>query len=190
MKRDKTSFVLRKLSWEPILDWYCSTEIPILLTSDEIGVYLGVKTCEVFLCFVAIVRVRAIVLTSLFSLFYVTGECRRFLHRRWARNRGLAVSCQLCVAWMVLPIRFNNSTTTARTTQVQESLFCFQVTPEPFKRTLSDTFRYSQMFLLWLQTVNWKCWPVRVQLFAVIRTTREDKSTVGKSAVGKPACKI
>ena len=32
-------------------------------------VYLGVKTCEVFLCFVAIVRVRAIVLTSLFSLF-------------------------------------------------------------------------------------------------------------------------
>ena len=45
------------------------------------GVYLGVKTCEVFLCFVAIVRVRAIVLTSLFSLFYVTGECHRFLHR-------------------------------------------------------------------------------------------------------------
>ena len=47
----------------------------------KIRVYLGVKTCEVFLCFVAIVRVRAIVLTSLFSLFYVTGECHRFLHR-------------------------------------------------------------------------------------------------------------
>ena len=47
-------------------------------------VYLRVKTCEVFLCFVAIVRVRAIVLTSLFSLFYVTGECHRFLHRGWA----------------------------------------------------------------------------------------------------------
>ena len=47
-------------------------------------VYLGVKTCEVFLCFVAIVRVRAIVLTSLFSLFYVTGEGHRFLHRGWA----------------------------------------------------------------------------------------------------------
>ena len=45
------------------------------------GVYLGVKTCEVFLCFVAIVRVRSIMLTSLFSLFYVTGECHRFLHR-------------------------------------------------------------------------------------------------------------
>ena len=45
------------------------------------GVYLGVKTCEVFLCFVAIVRVRAIMLSSLFSLFYVTGECHRFLHR-------------------------------------------------------------------------------------------------------------
>ena len=48
-------------------------------------IYLGVKTCEVFLCFVAIVRVRAIVLTSLFSLFYVTGECHRFLHRGWAK---------------------------------------------------------------------------------------------------------
>ena len=48
---------------------------------DNNRVYLGVKTCEVFLCFVAIVRVRAIVLTSLFSLFYVTGEGHRFLHR-------------------------------------------------------------------------------------------------------------
>ena len=44
-------------------------------------VSLGVRTCELFLCFVAIVRVRAIVLTSLFSLFYVTGEFHRFLHR-------------------------------------------------------------------------------------------------------------
>ena len=45
------------------------------------GVYLGVRTCELFLCFVAIVRVRAIMLTSLFSLFYITGEFHRFLHR-------------------------------------------------------------------------------------------------------------
>ena len=44
-------------------------------------VSLGVRTCELFRCFVAIVRVRAIVLTSLFSLFYVTGEFHRFLHR-------------------------------------------------------------------------------------------------------------
>ena len=50
-------------------------------TEPGFRVYLGVKTCEVFLCFVAIVRVRAIVLTSLFSLFYVTGEGHRFLHR-------------------------------------------------------------------------------------------------------------
>ena len=34
----------------------------------------GVKTCEVFLCFVAIVRVRSIMLTSLFSVFYVTED--------------------------------------------------------------------------------------------------------------------
>ena len=43
-------------------------------------VYLGVKTCEVFLCLVAIVKVRFIMLTSLSSFFYVTGECHRFLH--------------------------------------------------------------------------------------------------------------
>ena len=45
------------------------------------GVYLGVKTCEVFLCFVTIMFVLCIVLTSLFSLFYVTREGDRFLHR-------------------------------------------------------------------------------------------------------------
>ena len=43
--------------------------------------FLGVRTSELFLCFVAVVRVRAIVLTSLLSLFYVTGEFHRFLHR-------------------------------------------------------------------------------------------------------------
>ena len=43
-------------------------------------VYLGVKTCEVFLCFVAIVGVRSIMLTSLLSFFYITGECHRFLN--------------------------------------------------------------------------------------------------------------
>ena len=43
--------------------------------------YLGLKTCADFLCFVAIVRVKSIMLTSLLSLFYVTGECHRFLHR-------------------------------------------------------------------------------------------------------------
>ena len=45
------------------------------------GVYLGVKTCEVFLCLVTIMFVLSIVLTSLFSLFYVTREGDRFLHR-------------------------------------------------------------------------------------------------------------
>ena len=44
-------------------------------------VYLGVKTCEVFLCFVTVMFVLSIVLTSLFSLFHVTREGDRFLHR-------------------------------------------------------------------------------------------------------------
>ena len=38
-------------------------------------VYLGVKTCEVLVCFIAIVRVRVYILTSLLSLFYVTAWC-------------------------------------------------------------------------------------------------------------------
>ena len=46
--------------------------------SEKCRVYFGVRICELFLCFVAIVRVRAIMLTS---LFYVTGEFHRFLHR-------------------------------------------------------------------------------------------------------------
>ena len=50
-----------------------------VLTLLRNGAYLGVRSCEVFLCFVAIVSVR--VLTSLFSLFYITGECYRFFHR-------------------------------------------------------------------------------------------------------------
>ena len=37
-----------------------------------------VKTCEVFLCFASIMFVLCIVLTSLFSLFYVTCEGDRF----------------------------------------------------------------------------------------------------------------
>ena len=52
-----------------------------------LGVSLGVRTCELFLCFVTVVRVRAIVLTSLFSLFYVTCEFHRFLHRGRAESR-------------------------------------------------------------------------------------------------------
>ena len=43
-------------------------------------VYLGVRTCEVFLCFITIIFLGSIVLTSLFSLFYVTCERNRFLH--------------------------------------------------------------------------------------------------------------
>ena len=35
-------------------------------------VYLGVRICELFLCFVAIVRVRAIMFTSLFSFFFTS----------------------------------------------------------------------------------------------------------------------
>ena len=42
---------------------------------------LGVRTCELFLCFAPFVFLGSIVLTSLFPLFYVTREFYRFLHR-------------------------------------------------------------------------------------------------------------
>ena len=50
-------------------------------SGKPLRVYLGVKTCEVFLCFFTIMFVLSFVLTSLFSLFYVTREGDRFLHR-------------------------------------------------------------------------------------------------------------
>ena len=51
---------------------------PLFYIDGIFWVYLGVRTCELFLCFVAIVRVRVYyMLTSLFSLFYVTGEFHR-----------------------------------------------------------------------------------------------------------------
>ena len=67
----------------------------------ELWVYLGVRTCELFLCFVAIVRVRVrvIMLTSLFSLFYVTREFHRFLHRGRASGLGTCLMKETVVVW-------------------------------------------------------------------------------------------
>ena len=54
-------------------------------------VYRGVKTCEVFLCFLAIYYMYVpwlycvdFPVASLYSLFYVTREFHRFLHWEWA----------------------------------------------------------------------------------------------------------
>ena len=61
------------------INYHCNLFTPFFqCLQGFLGVYLGVRTCELFLCFVVIVRVRAIMLTS---LFYVTGEFHRFLHR-------------------------------------------------------------------------------------------------------------
>ena len=86
----RQSIFWRKLSREPIFDWYCSTEIPILV----------------------------LLLTKI-------------------NYRGLADST-VC-GWF---FQFD-STTTARTTQAQESFFCFHVhcNFRAFQK-LSHTFRY------------------------------------------------
>ena len=70
---------------------------------EKIRVSLGVRTCELFLCFVAIVRVRAIVLTSLFSLFYVTGEFHRFIHRGRAENASKALNAIPGIVTKLIP---------------------------------------------------------------------------------------
>jgi len=68
-------------------------------------VYLGVRTCEVFLCFAPFVFLGFIVLTSLCPLPYVTREFHRFFHRQWAdpifldkleREATGAVACSKC----------------------------------------------------------------------------------------------
>ena len=78
-------------------------------TAEIFGVYLGVRTCEVFLCFVTIMFVLSIVLISLFSLFYslvkVTGSYtedepifekprsfrkRKFEHARFKKLKPMA----------------------------------------------------------------------------------------------------
>ena len=75
------------------------------VSNPRAGVYLGEKTFEVFLCFVATVRVgvyyvsltpyKSIMLTSLYS--YVTGEGYRFLHRGWAEKTIVSAAPKLTV---------------------------------------------------------------------------------------------
>ena len=61
---------------------------------EKVRVYLGVRTCEVYLCFVTIMFVLSIVLTSLFSLFYVTREGDRFLHRGLAESQSIRIQAE------------------------------------------------------------------------------------------------
>ena len=76
------------MSWAPGISrsmgsWYFPDYLSALSRTllRFFGVSLGVKTCEVFLCFVTIMFVLSFVLTSLFSLFYVTRVGDWFLHR-------------------------------------------------------------------------------------------------------------
>ena len=66
------------------------TPMPVFLERKK-KVCLGVRTCELVFCFAPFVFLGSIVLTSLSSLFYVTGEFYRFLHRRICRKRQLFI---------------------------------------------------------------------------------------------------
>ena len=65
-----------------------------VLTTRKTRVYLGVKTCELFLCLGVIICVLYIVsgLFVVLLVLYVTGEFHRFLHRGWAENPKLCMS--------------------------------------------------------------------------------------------------
>ena len=52
---------------------------------QKLWVYLGVRTCELFFVLSLLLGLGSIMLTSLFSLFHVTGEFHRFLHRGRAK---------------------------------------------------------------------------------------------------------
>ena len=54
--------------------------INVELMKVKLRVYLGVRTCEVSLCFVTIIFLGSIVLTFLLPLLYTTSEHNRFLH--------------------------------------------------------------------------------------------------------------
>ena len=47
----------------------------------KLGVYLSVRTCQLFLCFAPYLFLGSIVLTSLFSSFHVILKFNRFLHQ-------------------------------------------------------------------------------------------------------------
>ena len=54
---------------------------------QEAGFISVQKPVKFFFCFVAVVRVKVYhVDFFVFFVFYVTGECYKFLHRGWAKN--------------------------------------------------------------------------------------------------------
>ena len=53
---------------------------------NNLEVYFGVRTCELFLCFTSFVFLGSNVLTS---LFYVTGELTWFIQNLGGKNQGL-----------------------------------------------------------------------------------------------------
>ena len=61
--------------------------------------YLGVRTCELFLCFSSFVFLGSIVMTSLLTLFYVNCEFYRFLHSGWATFYLLCRKVSSWVLW-------------------------------------------------------------------------------------------
>ena len=62
-------------------EYYCTFRHFTKRTDVKFWVYFGVRTCELSLCFQPFVFPGDIVITSLFSSFYVIREFNTFLHR-------------------------------------------------------------------------------------------------------------
>ena len=81
------SFLVQILTHVCYLPFGCLLSVGVVLFALfvcyclKLGVYLSVRTCELFLCFARYVFLGSIMLTSLFSSFHVILKFNRFLHR-------------------------------------------------------------------------------------------------------------
>ena len=138
------------------------------------------KTCELFLCFVTIVRVRAIVLTSLFSLFYVTGECHSFLHRGWAQISGnyfnSSQSANMWVPWNILLKAYVN----------KDNLHAFQ--SRYFRFFLSRSTKMSNGLLWWDSSTLKRVYTIKTCV-AVFIFSRKISGLLRSLSVGTLFCR-
>ena len=126
-----------------------------------------VAWCEVFLCMVTIIILGSIVLTSLFSLFYVTCERNRFLHWGWAKNlellfpmwvnfssglfclsltESISISTEETLLYKPFTVLFNSSILESTLFSLARIRSNFFVTPSESFRTAIASYSSSEIF--------------------------------------------
>ena len=67
-------------------NWDLHPYVSITLLAKQFGFSFVPKPVKFFFVLQLLLALESIMLTYLFSLFYVTGECYKFLQRGWAKN--------------------------------------------------------------------------------------------------------